>query len=583
MIITVSFTLGLIFTRGISHNSYPNGNKANLQFNSISSGNYGATFYNNLKKINMFFNNKKPRKESLVLPILDEVYAILHISFTIFIVPIYYFNQYILLYATNSNVVDITWLMVLFAVLLSFSTFYICFVIYWNYIHKNYFNVWKLIKIWLDLIKTNKNKKFFYLIVLFIVILLLIFVGLNMLLLNLILSSFGIGNNCLLAYILIRLNLLPFIIYINNIFIRIFIKYSTNDKTSIDYSIFSPIMFKSITPLRLLLVTSFICIASFFVSLLSQINFISIFNRSSINVTIPCIKNVKILDFFVTLVKVDSPLFIEGLKLHDSIFVSKLPKSADNNTSFIITWYRAVSSSWTLSMKRWLDLFKCDNIQAQLSYNRSLAIDKISSINFYKVIFSKPEPESVIARLAAEWSMHRVSRNIAELSALKVQIGESYANLISIGGDMASLVDSYNIYGLMVEFELLSSVPNGRVYTVPLFFKDTNSNHEITKLASMLRNYLHDFNELRIKINGEHRTYSALRSVIIRKYPELNISYINSIYSGHPPVGHVGHNSFYRWLIGRYPIIMDFDRHYPRNINNFRFELLVDNVGHSIL
>ena len=87
---------------------------------------------------------------------------------------------------------------------------------------------------------------------------LLIYIGINVLVLNVLIYSLGLSTNSLLLYIYVRLTLLPFMVYINNIIISIFINFFTKDKYEISYNIFSTKMINSITLTRLFLMTGFI-------------------------------------------------------------------------------------------------------------------------------------------------------------------------------------------------------------------------------------------------------------------------------------------------------------------------------------
>jgi len=87
---------------------------------------------------------------------------------------------------------------------------------------------------------------------------LLIYIGVNVLVLNVLIYSLGLSTNSLLLYIYVRLTLLPFMVYINNIIISIIINYFTKDKYEISYNIFSKKMINSITLTRLFLMTGFI-------------------------------------------------------------------------------------------------------------------------------------------------------------------------------------------------------------------------------------------------------------------------------------------------------------------------------------
>ena len=86
---------------------------------------------------------------------------------------------------------------------------------------------------------------------------LLIYIGVNVLVLNVLIYSLGLSTNSLLLYIYVRLTLLPFMVYINNIIISIIINYFTKDKYEISYNIFSKKMINSITLTRLFLMTGF--------------------------------------------------------------------------------------------------------------------------------------------------------------------------------------------------------------------------------------------------------------------------------------------------------------------------------------
>jgi hypothetical protein len=107
----------------------------------------------------------------------------------------------------------------------------------------------------------KKNASRFYFKIILITTLLLIFIGTNMLGLNIILGYLGITKQSLFSYLWIRLSLLPFIVYINNIIISILIKLYTKETKPIDYSIYSENMFTCLTLFRLFTITSFISLS----------------------------------------------------------------------------------------------------------------------------------------------------------------------------------------------------------------------------------------------------------------------------------------------------------------------------------
>lgn len=84
-----------------------------------------------------------------------------------------------------------------------------------------------------------------------------------MLILNMFMYYLAISTNSLIIYIYLRLNMLPFIIYINNILYINITNYLSKNINHINYSIFSINMFKSITFSRLFIMISFISLFAF--------------------------------------------------------------------------------------------------------------------------------------------------------------------------------------------------------------------------------------------------------------------------------------------------------------------------------
>ena len=199
---------------------------------------------------------------------LNDNFAILISLFTVTIVPIFYLYLYIL---DASNISS------LFIFFLSCNMFWLCSIVGLNIYNKNTGNIWPLIKMLLVYFIKNRNGKGFWFKILLIIVSLLSLIGINILGLNIILSSLGITQYGFFIYVLVRLSLLPYIVYINNIVICIIIKYYTKDKTAIDYNIFSANMFTSLTLCRLLTMICFISLG--FVARFSY--FYLVFEKSS--------------------------------------------------------------------------------------------------------------------------------------------------------------------------------------------------------------------------------------------------------------------------------------------------------------
>lgn len=226
-----------------------------------------------LSGIFQMIEEKSKIKVILVTFSLNDIFPLLFSVYSLFFIPTFYFSLYILDIDINNS----TYVMLLSTTFLSCSIIYLLFIVWWNIYHKNKGNFFILIKMLLEVYINNKNKPKFYFYSIIALLALLFFILINMLCLNFILSFLGVTNESLLSYIWIRLSLLPFIFYINNIVISIITKYYTKNKTAIDYSIFSENMFTSLTLYRLLTMAIFICLG-FVVRL---IYFYSVIEKSS--------------------------------------------------------------------------------------------------------------------------------------------------------------------------------------------------------------------------------------------------------------------------------------------------------------
>jgi len=201
--------------------------------------------------------DKCNQKKSFTIFSLNEIFPLLYSIFIFCIVPIFYFNLYIL----DININDTSYFMLLSLGFLSCCTFHLLFIVGWNIYYKNKGNIFIFIKMLSEFYINKKNASRFYFKIILITTLLLIFIGTNMLGLNIILGYLGITKQSLFSYLWIRLSLLPFIVYINNIIISILIKLYTKETKPIDYSIYSENMFTCLTLFRLFTITSFISLS----------------------------------------------------------------------------------------------------------------------------------------------------------------------------------------------------------------------------------------------------------------------------------------------------------------------------------
>ena len=235
-----------------------------------------------LESILQYTVDKSNKKTTFIITSIKDIFSLFYSSFTLFIVPIFYFNIYII----NVDMNNSSYHMLLFIGFLSFSTFYLFFVVGWNIYYKNKNNIFILIKILLELYINNKNTTRFYYKIILIIALLLCFIVTNMLGINIIIGYLGITKNSLFSYIWIRLSLLPFIIYINNIIISMIIKYYTKDKNSINFSLFSESMFMCLTLFRLSTIISFICLSYggillYFKFFINKFNYLNLYNLNN--------------------------------------------------------------------------------------------------------------------------------------------------------------------------------------------------------------------------------------------------------------------------------------------------------------
>lgn len=68
-------------------------------------------------------------KASVTIPNLRDIFYLLYIGFTIYIVPCFYINLYILATVTDCNIHDVSLYIIFISALFSCSTFYLLFVL----------------------------------------------------------------------------------------------------------------------------------------------------------------------------------------------------------------------------------------------------------------------------------------------------------------------------------------------------------------------------------------------------------------------------------------------------------------------
>jgi len=237
---------------------FHSGLKLNIMVEQIKELEYYFLLY-----IKYIIESNKENK-SFVAPCIYDLYPLLYSIFTLSIVPLFYFNIYILTLQENgtSDYFNISNLAVSF--LWSLSGYYLITVIALNIYYKNNNNTYKIILQLLCLFSVCKIPTKFKIKFLFLIIFLLLsFVGINILILNMFIFFLDINTNSLILYIYIRINLLPFMLYINNIIIAKGTNYLSDNISRIDYSLFSINMLKSITLSRLFAMTGFICLFAF--------------------------------------------------------------------------------------------------------------------------------------------------------------------------------------------------------------------------------------------------------------------------------------------------------------------------------
>jgi len=233
------------------------------------------TEYPLLQSVFYLLDDKKSCKvkTSYVVPNEQYLYLFAYLVFTISIAPLFYFNLYVLSLmqgirlTVGTSLMDISLSMCLISGFLSCSGFYLLFVVGLN-LYYSYSN-----KLWIMLIKRFKELCFYiwkttplFKTKYILFISLLIYIGINILALNIIIYCLDLSTNSLLLYMYVRLNMLPFMIYINNILISKFFNYFTlasHNKSEINYSIFSRNMVNSITLTRLFVLIGFISLFAF--------------------------------------------------------------------------------------------------------------------------------------------------------------------------------------------------------------------------------------------------------------------------------------------------------------------------------
>jgi hypothetical protein len=78
-----------------------------------------------LESILQYTVDKSNKKTTFIITSIKDIFSLFYSSFTLFIVPIFYFNIYII----NVDMNNSSYLMLLFIGFLSFSTFYLFFVV----------------------------------------------------------------------------------------------------------------------------------------------------------------------------------------------------------------------------------------------------------------------------------------------------------------------------------------------------------------------------------------------------------------------------------------------------------------------
>ena len=219
-------------------------------------------------QFNYYFLHGRPNYniKAAFRPGQQDLYLLAYLIFTICIAPLFYFNLYIIALIQGipgtmyTSLKDIPLSIGLISGFLSCSGLYLLFVVGLNIYYRNSNNMWIIyIQKYMELFTNTKTIarmiKIKYILFVFY---LLIYIGINVLVLNVLIYSLGLSTNSLLLYIYVRLTLLPFMVYINNIIISIFINFFTKDKYEISYNIFSTKMINSITLTRLFLMIGFI-------------------------------------------------------------------------------------------------------------------------------------------------------------------------------------------------------------------------------------------------------------------------------------------------------------------------------------
>ncbi len=259
-------SLGIIYTPCFnSHFIFNNLNKIIASYSTIF-----------ILKASLFIIDKSKVSETLFIPCKNDLYALFAWLIYLLIIPAFYFNIYIM--GINIDTVKLGKLFLI--VLFSCADIYILLLLGLNIWFKNMNNIYKSILDLLIIIKNKKTPEFFFTIILSIVLFLFLVViclwGLNVIILYL-----GLNSTNLTSYLWLRLTLSPFIFYLFNLFISIYIKFSDLENIELDLSIFSNNMFKTITLFRILFLTSFVClfysikfiyIYSFFTKIINNFN-----------------------------------------------------------------------------------------------------------------------------------------------------------------------------------------------------------------------------------------------------------------------------------------------------------------------
>nr|UTA98424.1 hypothetical protein KMAF15_00011 [Varicosporium sp.] len=199
-----------------------------------------------------FIVNKSKVKIDWVIPSTSECNSLFLWLVCLLISPFFYFYVFILGLEMDSMSLSTS----IVVILISCSNVYVFFIVGLNRVYSNKNNFWKLLN---DFIVWTMSKNPYdlvftivKLICLFLCIVLITSAALSIIILYLGLSKAPLT---VISWWWLRFSILPFIIYIINLFVSAFSNI-LNKKNTIQYSIFSINMFKCLTWQRLLLFTS---------------------------------------------------------------------------------------------------------------------------------------------------------------------------------------------------------------------------------------------------------------------------------------------------------------------------------------